>query len=168
MKRNLIIAFSLFTVFVCAIFFMNNPVFLMHLDEKFSEGDVFMPHDGHFDFGMFSLNSSNARNYTAKHVLSGHAVLVDDTGKRTINVIEWGKMTRFKMNSKKAFLEGELLKPSRMVNGICVHEIEFSGVEKRYSACANDTDGDTWIYIAAPDEHDVAEMVKSLRFAQYN
>ncbi|MBQ8016789.1 MAG: hypothetical protein IJ258_01655 [Methanobrevibacter sp.] len=163
MKRKVIVAFVVFTVFVCILYVYNNPIILTHIEsEKFTEGEVFVPFNGEYDFKTFKLNSS-AFNYTVKFAYKGHVQLVDDTGNITINVLQWDKINNIERFYRKAFIDSELRKPSWTVDGVNVHEIEFRQGDL-YSAAVKDTDRDTWIYIAAPDEAETAKMITSLRF----
>ena len=66
MKRKVIVAFVVFTVFVCILYVYNNPIILTHIEsETFTQGEVFVPFNGEYDFKTFKLNSS-AFNYTVK------------------------------------------------------------------------------------------------------
>ncbi|WP_406533610.1 hypothetical protein [Methanobrevibacter sp.] len=153
-----------FTLFVCCLVAFLNPVLCMELDDgNFTQGEVFMPADGQFDFETFTLNSSR-KNFTVYHIESGHVSLADDTGDRVINVIQFDKMMNFKKDSKKSFLNGELQKTNWMVDGVCIHEIEFMNGEKLYSACVKDVSTNTMVYVATPSDKETADMINSLDF----
>lgn len=164
MFRGLVMPVVAFTLVVCTVFLLLNPVVLAENTEEFSECEVFEPVNGEFDFNTFSLNSSDSRNFSVIHVESGHTVIVDDTGDRVINVIQFSKMVKSKKTYIKGFIDGELQKTSWMVDGACVHEIEFCQYDNMYSACAKDTSTDTMIYIATPSEKETAGMINSLTF----
>lgn len=125
MKRKVIIALILFTIFVCVLFVFNNPIILTHIEsEKFAEGEVFMPHGETYDFKTFCINSS-AKNYTVKFAYNGQVQLIDDTGNITINIYQWNKVNNVERFYKKSFIDSELRNPSWMVDGVNVQEIEF-------------------------------------------
>lgn len=155
----------LFAVFFCAVFAFTNPALLADLDDgNFTEGEVFIPAEGEFDFNAFTMKSFGAKNYTVKFAESGHVQFVDDTGERTINMIEWDKMTSAQKNSRKSFIDNELRKESWTVNGVDVHEIEFFVSENLYSAAVKDTSTGRLIYLSTPDDHETADMINSIRF----
>ena len=164
MFRGLAISVVAFTVVMCTVFLLLNPAVLAENVEDFSEGEVFEPVNGSYDFGTFSLNDSDAKKFSVKSTVSGHAVIVDDTGDKVINVVQYSKMVKSKKVYIKNFLDGELQKTNWMVDGVCVHEIEFWQYEPMYSACVKDTSTDTLLYIATPSVNDTVSMVNSLRF----
>ena len=164
MFRGLAISVIAFTIVACTVFILLNPVVLAENVEDFSEGEVFEPVNGTYDFGTFSLNDSGSSNYSVKWVMSGHTIIVDDTGGKVINVVRYSKMVTPKKIYTKNFLDGELEKTSWMVDGVCVHEIEFCRYDNMYSACAKDTSTDTLFYIATQSVNETAGLVNSLRF----
>lgn len=166
MKRGPIISVMLFTAFFCTVFVFLNPVLCHNLEnETFSEGEVFTPSNDVYDFGDFKLNSSKTQNFTVKHVVTGHVLLVDETGGKVINVIHPDRMIHYKKSFTKSFINGELSKTGWMVDGVEVHEIEFWRGDTMYSACVKDTSSGTLIYIATPTDNETAEMISSLRFS---
>lgn len=164
MSRKLDVSLVIFTLIVCSVFVYLNPVVLAENTEVFTEGEAFTPVNGEYDFKTFSLNDSNTQNFSVKRVLSGHTLLVDETGDKVINVIRFDKMVKLKKVTTKDFIDGELKKTNWMVDEVCIHEIEFSGGDKMYSACAKDTSTDTLIYIATPSQNETAAMINSLTF----
>ena len=164
MSKSLVASLVIFTLVVCSIFVFLNPVVLAENSEVFSEGEAFTPVNGEYDFRSFSLKDSNTQNFSVKHVISGHTVIVDETGDKVINVIEFDKMVKIKKETTKSFIDGELKKTNWMVDGVCIHEIEFSDGDKMYSACVKDTSTDTMIYIATPSQNETAAMINSLTF----
>ena len=164
MSRGLAVSVATFTLVVCCVFVFLNPAVLAENTEVFSEGEVFEPVNGTYDFRTFSLNDSASSNYSVKWVMSGHTIIVDDTGDKVINVLKYDDMVMSKKIHSKNFIDGELQKTSWMVDGVCVHEIEFSQYDNMYSACAKDTSTDTLFYIATPSANETAGLLNSLRF----
>ena len=150
---------------MCCLFVFNNPALLKDLDDsQFSGGEVFEPIDGVFDFKVLKLNCSGAKNFTARIISSGHTQFYDDTGDRTINIIEWDKMSTYHKNARKSFLADELKKTSWTVNGVDDYEIEFLLAGDLYSACMKDTSANTFVYLSTPNDTETASMINSLRF----
>lgn len=152
-----------FTLLVCGLVALLNPVLCTELDSDYAQGEVFLPADGQFDFETFTLNSSS-KNFTVYHVESGHVSLADDTGDRVVNIIQLDKMINFKKDSTNSFINGELQKTNWMVDGVNVHEIEFMNGEKLYSACVKDVSTNTMVYVATPSDKETAGMINSLDF----
>ena len=164
MNMRLEISVIAFTLFVCCLVAFLNPVLCMELDDgNFTQDEVFAPEDNQFDFGTFRLNSS-CKNFTVYHIESGHVSMSSDTGNRVINVIQLDKMINFKKDSIRSFIKGELQKTNWMVDGVCVHEIEFMNGEKLYSACVKDVPTNTMVYVATPSDKETADMINSLTF----
>lgn len=152
-----------FTLLVCGLVAFLNPVLCMELDGNYTQGEVFLPADNQFNFEAFSLNSS-CKNFTVYHVESGHVSMADDTGDRVINIIQLDRMISFKKDSTKSFINGELQKTNWMVDGVNVHEIEFTNGEKLYAACVKDVSTNTLVYVATPSDEETADMINSLNF----
>ena len=66
MNKKLLFAVAAITILACCAFVMYNPTISEKYDNTFSEGEVFTPQNGHFDFKNFSLDSSKIKNFTAK------------------------------------------------------------------------------------------------------
>ena len=164
MSKGLVASVAIFTLVMCSVFVFVNPVVLADNPETFAEGEVFFSSNGEYDFKEFSLNDTNVNNFTVKFVQSGHTLIVDETGGKVINVIKYGNMVKSNKIHVKNFIDGELQKTNWMVDGVCVHEIEFSGGDRMYSACVKDTSSDTMIYVATPSEKETAGMINSLTF----
>lgn len=162
MNKKLLLAIAVFTVFVCCIFVSYNPTIAQNYTNNFSEGEVFTPQNGHFDFKEFSLNSSKTKNFTARIISNGHTQFVDDTGNITVNYIELDKMIQTKKDDANSFLNGELKKPSWTVNGVLVHEIDFENFEL-YSAYQKNSSKNTIIYLSTHSERETADLMNSLR-----
>lgn len=154
-----------FTLFACCLIAFLNPILCTDLDDgNFTEGEVFLPADGCYDFKTFSLNSS-CKSFTVKHIESGHVTLVDDTGNITVNVVQLDKMINYKRDSARSFIKGELQKTNWMVDGVCIHEIEFLIGGKLYSACVKDVSTNTLVYLSTPLDQETADLINSLRFS---
>ena len=165
MDRKLMFSLMLLTVVVCCFFVVSNPVLSTDIDDlNFTKGDVFAPSDGHYDFGMFALNDSDASYYEVKAVEAGHVLIVDETGDKVINVFRFDDMINFKRDSSSEFIRSELSKTGWMVDGVEVHEIDFSKSDPLYSACTKDTSNGTLIYLATPSDRQTSSMINSLTF----
>ena len=165
MKVRLMVSLALFTAVVCFFFMIANPVLSSEIEQmNFTEGEVFRPSDGHFDFGTFSLNDSNVSCFRVKYVESGHVLLVDESGDKVINVVQFEKMINLKKDQERNFIGGELLKPGWMVDGVDVHEVVFLKGSPLYSACTKDISSDTMIYLATPSDRETAGMISTLEF----
>lgn len=166
MNRTLLLAIALFTLIACTMFVIYNPNIATEYTSKLADNEVLMPENGHFDFKTFTINSTETKNFTARIITSGHIRLVDDTGKRTINIIELDKMINTKKDSVNSFLNGELEKPSWTVDGVTVHQIDFHSGNTRYSAYMKNSTTNTIIYISTPSEKETADMMNSLKFRE--
>lgn len=165
MNRKHTFTIVLFTVFVCSVFVFLNPVLCSDLgSENFSEGEIFLPSNGTFDFGDFRINDSQIKNFTVKYADISHVLLVDETGDKVINVIQMDKMINLRKSYEKSFINGELQKTGWMVDGVEIHEIEFSKGDNLYSACVKDISSGKLIYIATPSDNETAAMINSLSF----
>lgn len=162
MSGKLELSVALFTLIMCFVFVFLNPAVLENNVETFVEGEAIYPVNGTFDFKTFTLENSTAKNFTAKYVGSGHTLLVDETGDVCINLLQFDKMASLRKSTKKSFISNELLKTNWMVDGVCVHEVEFASGYRMYSACVKDTSTDTLIYVATPDEVKTAQLVNSI------
>ena len=134
MNRTLLLAIAIFTLIACTMFVIYNPNIATEYTSEFADNEVFMPENGHFDFKTFTINDTKSKNFTAKTITNGHIRLADDTGDKTINVIELNKMINTKKDSVNSFLNSELEKPSWTVDGVTVHQIDFHSGDTRYSA----------------------------------
>ncbi len=166
MKWKSLILVALFTIFACGIFVVVNPNIAQVYPSDYTDGEVFIPVDGHYDFRTFSLNSSNAKNFTTRIISNGHVQLIDDTGNITVNVVELDKMIPAKRDSVNTILNGELDKPSWTVDGVCVHQIDFPSYDTLYSAYQKNSTTNTIIYLSTPNEKQTADMMNSLRFKE--
>ena len=165
MKRSLMLSISAFTVFVCLMFVFYNPTIAGDFsNQTFSDGEVFTPTEGVFDFKVCTVRSPNAKNYTAQVASSGHTVLVDETGECCINVIQWDRMLNSQKDRKESFIKGELEKPSWSVDGVCIHQIDFIFSDSMYAAYVRNPSTNTGVYIATPDEQTTADIANSLVF----
>lgn len=165
MDRKLTVGLVLFTAIICFFFLISNPVLSTEIEDlNFSEGEVFEPCNGSYDFRIFTLNDSNTSSFRVKFVESGHVLLVDETGNKVINIIQFEKMINFKKDSSRDFINGELSKTGWMVDGVEVHEVEFRNGDSLYSACTKDTSTGTLIYLATPSDAETAAMLNSLAF----
>lgn len=165
MNRKVLAVISLLTVFACIVFTAYNPTIAQNYTGNFTDGEIFTPQDGRFDFGDFSLNSTSARNFTTKIISNGHTQFVDDTGNVTVNYLELDRMIRIKRDRTNSFLNGELQKPSWSVDGVAVHQIDFRQ-GPLYSAYYKDSSEDAIIYLSTPDEEQTAELMNSLSFTR--
>lgn len=165
MNKRLIIAVMLFTVFVCGLFVVYNPNITDEFEnETFGNGEVFTQTEGVYDFKILTLKSPDADNYTAHVISSGHTLLVDESGDKCINILEFDKMLHSQKDSKESFLHSELKKPGWSVDGVEIHQIDFLLSDSLYSAYIKNSTTDTVVYIATPSEKETAEMVNSLIF----
>lgn len=164
MNRTLSLAVVLFTLLVCFMFVIYNPNIATEYPSEFADNEVFTPDNGHYDFKTFTINTTETKNFTARIITSGHIRLADDTGKRTINIIELDKMINTKRDSINSFLNGELEKPSWSVDGVTVHQIDFKSGDPLYSAYMKNSSSDTIIYLSTPSEKETADMMNSLEF----
>ena len=164
MNRTLSLAVALFTLLVCSMFVIYNPNIATEYPSEFTDNEVFTPDNGHYDFKTFTINSTETKNFTARIITSGHIRLADDTGKRTINIIELDRMINTKRDSINSFLNGELQKPSWSVDGVTVHQIDFKSGDPLYSAYMKNSSSDTIIYLSTPSEKETADMMNSLQF----
>ena len=92
MKIRLFVYVALFTIFISCIFVSYNSNIAADFTEDFKEGEMFLPENNHFDFRNFSLNCSDAKNFTVKFISNGHTQFIDDTGNITVNYVEFDKM----------------------------------------------------------------------------
>ena len=166
MNRNLLLSISLFTLFVCSAFVFYNPNIATQYTTDFADNEVFIPENSHYDFRTISLNSTTAKNFTTRIITNGFIQLFDDTGKRTVNIIELDKMINSKRDSINSFLNRELEKPSWSVDGVTVHQIDFSSGKPLYSAYMKNSSTNTIVYLSTPDEQETADMMNSLRFKE--
>ncbi|MBE6507911.1 MAG: hypothetical protein E7Z77_00705 [Methanobrevibacter sp.] len=164
MKKKYILYLTLFSILFCCIFTILNPNIAQDYPCEFRDGEVFTPTDGHYDFRTFSLNSSNAKNFTTRIVSNGHVMLVDDTGNITVNVIEPDKMIPTKKGKINSLLCEELHKPSWTVDGVCVHQISFMFYENLYASFQKNSTTNTIIYLSSPNEKETADLMNSLTF----
>ena len=165
MNRRVLAAIALLTVFACIIFTAYNPTIAQSYTGNFTDGEIFTPQDGRFDFRDFSINSTSAKSFTAKIITNGHTQFVDDTGNVTVNYLELDRMIRIKRDRVNSFLNEELQRPSWSVDGVVVHQIDFRE-GPLYSAYYKDSSEDAIIYLSTPDEAQTANMMNSLRFAR--
>ena len=166
MNRRLFAYIALFTLFACCIFVSYNPNIATKYTGEFSDGEAFIPEDSHFNFKNFELNCIDAKNFTARTVISGHTQFIDSTGDRVINYLELDKMIPSNRDKTNSFLKSELEKPSWTVDGVCVHEITFTFYDNVYSAYLKDSSSNTIIYLSSTDEQETAEMMNSLEFKE--
>lgn len=164
MNGRLLLGIVLFTLFACCAFVSYNPNIATEYTTKFIDNEVFTPENGHYEFRTFSLNCTKAKNFTARIMGNGHVRLVDDTGNRTVNVIELNGMIHSKRDSVNSFLNGELQKPSWSVDGVSVHQIDFRSGEPLYAAYMKNSTSNTIVYLSTPNEQDTADMMNSLEF----
>lgn len=164
MNRKLLLSVALFTVLVCCVFVSYNPTIAQDYTSNFTDGELFTPENGQFDFKDFSLNSSKTKNFTVKIISNGHTQFIDNTGNITVNYLELDKMIHTNRDRSTAFLNGEIQKPSWSVYGVSVHEIDFRNGDALYSAFQKDSSRNVIIYLSSPNEKDTAEMMNSLDF----
>ncbi len=164
MNKRLLIYVALFTIFVCCVFVSYNPTIAQDYSSNFTDGEVFMPHNSHFDFRDFSLNSTNTKNFTTRTISNGHTQFIDNTGNITINYIELNKMIHINKDNTVSFLNDELKKPSWSVDGVSVHEIDFRFYDELYSAYCKNSSENTIIYLSTPNEQETADLMNSLSF----
>lgn len=163
MNRRLFIAIALFSIFSSSIFIAYNPNIATEFADSYSQGEVFLPKDNHYNFKTFSLNSS-ARNFTAKIISQGHIMLIDDTGDTTINVVELDNMINSQKDEVKFILDGELKNTAWTVDGVEVHQIDFIFYKTLYAAYFKNSTANTIIYLSSPNEKETADMMNSLVF----
>lgn len=162
MNKKLLFAVAAITILACCAFVMYNPTISEKYDSTFSEGEVFTPQNGHFDFKNFSLDSSKIKNFTAKIISNGHTQFVDDTGNITINYLELDKMIHIKRDEANSFLADEMKNPSKTVDGVTVYEIDYNNT-KLYSAYKNDSSKNTVIYLSTTSDKETAELMNSIK-----
>lgn len=166
MNRTLSLAIALLTLIACTMFVIYNPNIATEYPSEFADNEVFTPDNGHYDFKTFTINSTETKNFTAKIITNGHIRLADDSGNKTINVVELNKIINTKRDSINSFLNGELEKPSWTVDGVTVHQIDFHSGDTRYSAYMKNSTTNTIIYISTPSEKETADMMNSLKFRE--
>ena len=164
MNFKLAISIVAFTIIVSSIFVVFNPNIATDFKEDYTDGEVFIPVNDSYDFSTFRINNSQTQNFTAKIISNGHINLCDDTGERSINIIELDKLLKSQKDSKMSFLDDELKKTGWTVDGVIVHQIDFPRGGRLYSAYYKNSDTNTIIYIATPNEQETADMMNSLRF----
>ena len=167
---NPYLKFFMILIGICAVYtvIMYHPAIIASLDDdKYIDREVFMPIDGKFDFRKFSLESTGAMNYTTYVCCSGFAQFVDDTESRTINVLEWNKMTLAWKHMENESFSNELKKPSHMVDGIRVIDVVVYDNKRLYAAYGYDESSNTFVYVATPKENETVEMVKTLKFRDF-
>ena len=163
MNKKLLLAISLFTVFSCFIFVAYNPTIAEDNTSNFTDGEIFMPSNGEFDFKNFTIKSTDTKNFTTKIISNGHTQFVDDTGNITINYFELDKMIHINKDKVVSFLNGELQKPSWSVDGVEVHQIDFID-GTLYSAYQKNSSSNAIIYLSTPNEQQTANLMNSLCF----
>lgn len=166
MNKRLLVYISLFTVFVCGLFVFYNPNIATNFTTDFSDGEVFTSQNNNFDFKDFSINSTNAKNFTSKIKTMGHTQFVDDSGNITINYLEFDKMIQSNRDWHDSLLNKELERPSWSVDGVMVHEIDFIFSDELYSAYEKNSKINTIIYISTPNEQETADIMNSLTFKE--
>lgn len=163
MNRKMMISLVLFTAVICYFFLIANPVLSSDFDYwNYTEGEIFTPSNGHYDFGLFSLNNSDTQYFKVKYVEAGHVLFVDETGRKVINLVQFDRMINIKKDNARQFLGGELLKTSWMVDGVEVHEVDFVTGDKDYSASKRNLSSGTIIYLATQNDTETAGMINSL------
>lgn len=166
MNGKILLFVVLFTIGACFVFVAYNPNIAQNYTSTFGEGEIFTPTDNRYDFGTFTLNSSTAKNFTARINSNGHVNLADDTGNISINFIELEEMIPTKRDSVNSFLNQELEKPSWTVDGVTVHQIDFISGDELYSAYMKNSSTNTIIYLSTPDEQETVDMMNSLNFKE--
>lgn len=164
MKMKHMILLMVFTVLVCAAYVAYNPTITDRFESDYSDGEVIRPVNGVFDLKKVALESPKSKSFTARLDTSGHVMFYDDTGDRTVNIIEYDKMIHLKRDGIDSFLRGELEKPSWVVDGVCVHQIDFRDGSTLYSAYIKNSTADTVVYIATPNEKETADLANSVEF----
>ena len=164
MSRKLRIILIITGIFLIYMWFIYSPVILASFDDdRYVEGEVFLPDDDAYDFRKFTLNCSNSTNFTAEIYISGFAQLIDYECCTTINVLEWDKMTGANRDVENSTLMDELEKPSRTVNGTRIIDVDIFSA-KLYASYAFDSATNTAVYLASPSEAKTVEMIQSLEF----
>lgn len=149
-----------------SILIINLPVIIAHFDaDQYVDGEAFIPQNSQYDFRLFTLNSSDSKNYTATIAGSGYCQLVDNRGNNTINVLEWNKMSLTQKGIVNSSIYGEFENPSHMASGIRVFDIDFLG-HHLYASYLTNSDESIMIYIATPSENETVEMIKTLKFKE--
>ena len=156
---------ALLMVIACCIFVILNPNIAQDYSEDFSDGEMFTPVNGTFDFRNFTLNA-DAMYFKAKIISNGHVQLVDNTGNITVNVIELDKMIPAKSDHVNSLLYEELKKPSWTVDGVCIHQIDFRSYDSLFAAYQKNSTTNTIIYLSTPNEQETANMMNSLEFKE--
>lgn len=165
MNKKLIIALIALTVVMCTLFVLHNPTVAHNLDnETFAENEVFFSKNGLYDLKLISLKSPDAKNFTVKRVSNGHTLIVDDTGNRCINIVEFDSMIQSSKDRIENFLHNELENPSWTVDGVSVSQIDFMFSDSMYASYMKDSSRNVAVYIATPSERETADMVNSLVF----
>ena len=166
LNKKILLYVGLFTVLVCCLFVNYNPNIAANFTSDFTDGEVFYPQNGTFDFRDFSIQSNESENFTVKIMSNGYTRLVDDTGNITINFLQSDNMIHSQRDWNEYILNHELEKPSWSVDGVMVHEIKFIFHDELYSAFIKNCDNDTIIYLATPSAQHTADMVNSLTFKE--
>lgn len=163
MNRRLFIAVALFSIFVSCMFIVYNPNIATELSDNYSQGEVFLPKDNHYEFKTFTINSK-AKNFTARIVSQGHVMLIDDTGDTTINVVDMDNMINSQKDQVNNVLGEELKKTAWTVDGVSIHQINFVFHSPLYAAYYKNSTSNTIIYLSTPNEQETADMMNSLTF----
>ena len=157
---------GLVSCMLISILIINLPVIIAHFDaNQYVDGEAFIPENSEYDFRLFTLNSSESKNYTATIACSGYCQLIDNRGNNTINVLEWNKMSLTQKDIVKSSIYGEFKNPSHMASGIRVFDIDFMGYHL-YASYLINSDESILIYIATPSENETVEMIKTLKFRE--
>ena len=165
MNRRVLVYISLFTVLVCFLFVNYNPNIASEFTSDYSDGEVFTPVNGTFDFKDFTV-ISDSHNFTAKTKTIGHTQFTDDTGEVVINYLELDSMIQSTRDWHSNLLTEELKRPSWSVDGVTVHEIDFMFGDEAYSAYIKNSTGNKIIYLSTPNEQETADIVNSLYFKE--
>ena len=166
MNKILIFSIIALTLVVCSVFVVTNPNIVEDYPSHYGDGEVFAPKKGNFDFGTFSIHCANADNFTSRPITKGYTQFVDDTGEITINVIELDKMINYKKWKITSFLNNELKKPSWTVDGILIHQIDFTSGKPLYSAYQKNSTTNTIVYLSTPNEQETADIMNSFKFKE--
>lgn len=144
---------------------MYHPAIMASFDEfKYIDREVFTPLDGEYDFRKFTLESPGTHNYTAYISCSGYVQMVDDKGNRTVNVLEWGKMTLAWWRMLNESFTAEMEKPSHIVDGVRVVDVVVYDGRHLYASYAYDSQTSTLVYIATPCQAETVGMIRSVEF----
>lgn len=165
MDKKVIIWLVVFTTFVSVMYIIHNPNIAANLTDDYAEGEVFLPANNHYEFKTFGLNST-AKNFTAKIITNGHAMLIDDKGDTTINVVELDHMINSQRDEVNHTLSEELKNNASTVDGISVHQIDFPFRKSLYAAYLKNSTINTIIYLSTPDKQKTADMTNSLEFIE--